>query len=64
MYMYFLDFTSITLGLLGVLPKDTPRKNPEGPAWLEPGVSRLQVTHFTAEQCRMPFKGGTIRVVN
>ena len=54
LFMSFLGFTNTRLGLWGVLPKDTPTKNPEDPVWLKPRTPELWVKHLITEPSRTP----------
>ena len=51
----FWDFISSRMGLLRVLPKDTPTKTPEHPVPLEPRIFSLRVKHTTTKPCRTKY---------
>ena len=52
-YSCILGFTSTSLFVGSVLPKDTPTNNPEDPVRLEPRTFGFRVKHFTSEPRRI-----------
>ena len=51
-----MGFPYARLGLLSILPKDTPTKTFEDPVQLEPRTPGLRVKHCTTEPRRTPEK--------